>query len=150
MRLFAEAEPARALPELLFTENETNAERLFGVAEPASPYVKDAFHEYVVHGRADAVDPARDRHEGGGALPAATSPPGARSRVRLRLRAEAEGAGRALRRRASTRSSRSAQAEADAFYAARLPRELSKEEQPRRAPGLRGAALVEAVLPLRR
>jgi hypothetical protein len=44
-------------PELLFTENETNAERLWGSAN-ASPYVKDAFHEYVVNDRVDAVNPA--------------------------------------------------------------------------------------------
>lgn len=40
----------------LFTDNETNNERLFG-APNLSPYVKDAFHEAVVHGRADAVNP---------------------------------------------------------------------------------------------
>lgn len=44
--------------ELLFTENETNRERLYGVPS-ASPYVKDAFHAYVVGGRQDAVNPAR-------------------------------------------------------------------------------------------
>jgi hypothetical protein len=44
-------------PTLLFTENETNAERLFG-SPNASPYVKDAFHSLVVGGRADAVNPA--------------------------------------------------------------------------------------------
>ena len=43
---------------LLFTENETNTERLFGTPN-ASPWVKDAFHEYVVHGRTDAVNPER-------------------------------------------------------------------------------------------
>src|SRR5205807_1503979 len=41
-------------PGLLFTENETNVARLFG-APNGPPYVKDAFHEYVVHGRTDAV-----------------------------------------------------------------------------------------------
>ncbi len=45
-------------PELLFTENETNNERLFHSAN-AGPFVKDGFHEYVVHGRKDAVNPAR-------------------------------------------------------------------------------------------
>ena len=41
--------------ELLFTENDTNTERLFG--EPnRSPYVKDGIHEAVVHGRHDAVN----------------------------------------------------------------------------------------------
>jgi len=43
-------------PTLLFTENETNNKRLFN-AENASPYVKDAFHEYLVHQRCDAVNP---------------------------------------------------------------------------------------------
>ncbi len=36
-------------PELLFTENETNASRLWGQPNP-SPYVKDSFHQYVVDG----------------------------------------------------------------------------------------------------
>ena len=43
--------------ELLFTENETNNERLFGVPSP-TPYVKDAFHAYVVNSRREAVNPA--------------------------------------------------------------------------------------------
>ena len=38
-------------PELLFTENETNAGRLWGMPN-RTPYVKDAFNEYVVHGGA--------------------------------------------------------------------------------------------------
>jgi hypothetical protein len=42
-------------PRLLFTENETNYERLFGAPNP-SPWVKDAFNDFVVHGRADAVN----------------------------------------------------------------------------------------------
>ncbi|MCP4401207.1 MAG: glucosidase [bacterium] len=52
-RLYCEA------PEqLLFTENETNTERLFGVPN-ASPYVKDGINEYLVHGREQAVNPAQ-------------------------------------------------------------------------------------------
>ncbi len=43
-------------PRLLFTENETNRERLWGEPNP-QPYVKDAFHEAVVHGVEDAVNP---------------------------------------------------------------------------------------------
>ncbi len=35
--------------EVLFTENETNADRLWGQPNP-SPYVKDAFHRYVIAG----------------------------------------------------------------------------------------------------
>ncbi len=44
--------------ELLFTENESNTERLWGQPS-ASPYVKDAFHNYVVSGRRDAVNPGQ-------------------------------------------------------------------------------------------
>ena len=43
---------------LLFTENETNHARLFG-SPNASPYVKDAFHRFVIDGDAAAVNPAR-------------------------------------------------------------------------------------------
>ena len=42
----------------MFTENDTDSERLFGVPN-ARPYVKDAFHRAVVDGDADAVDPGR-------------------------------------------------------------------------------------------
>jgi mannosylglycerate hydrolase MGH1-like protein len=45
-------------PELLFTENDTNAARLFGASNGVH-HVKDAFHEYVVNGRRDAVNPDR-------------------------------------------------------------------------------------------
>jgi len=41
--------------ELLFTENESNFHRLWGVDNPA-PFVKDAFHDAIVHGRKGAVN----------------------------------------------------------------------------------------------
>ena len=44
-------------PEMLFTENETNSERIFQ-QKSRTPYVKDAFHRYVVNGEHDAVNPA--------------------------------------------------------------------------------------------
>ena len=43
-------------PALLFTENDTNNERLFGTPN-ATPYVKDGINSYVVAGRQDAVNP---------------------------------------------------------------------------------------------
>ena len=43
-------------PALLFTENETNARRLFGRPNP-TPCVKDGFDSYVVHGERAAVNP---------------------------------------------------------------------------------------------
>src|ERR1700756_435285 len=53
-RLVADAGPDGSPPEWLFTENESNHQRLFGSANEG-PYVKDAFHEYVVGGNKDAV-----------------------------------------------------------------------------------------------
>jgi hypothetical protein len=47
---------ATGQPELLFTENETNNVRLFN-GRNRSPYVKDAFHEYVIRQNKSAVNP---------------------------------------------------------------------------------------------
>jgi hypothetical protein len=69
---------------LLFAENETNNEKLFGTPN-ASHYVKDGIHNFVVHGDQDAVNPA-----GTGTKVAAhhfvTVDAGATQTVRLRLR----------------------------------------------------------------
>ena len=71
--------------ELLFTENETNAERLFGSAN-GSPHVKDGINEAIVAGRMDAVNPA-----GAGTKAAAwyvlTIRSGETATIRLRLSA---------------------------------------------------------------
>jgi hypothetical protein len=68
---------------LLFTENETNFQRLFGSANRTA-YVKDGIDSYVVHGRREAVNP-----EGTGTKASAhyqvTVGAGATQRVRLRL-----------------------------------------------------------------
>lgn len=45
-------------PEMLFTENDTNFEVLYDGKNP-QPYVKDAFHRYIVDGEKDAVNPAQ-------------------------------------------------------------------------------------------
>ena len=52
----ADAGPGNTPAQWLFTENETNMERVFG-ATSFGPYVRDAFHEYVVHGKTDKVNP---------------------------------------------------------------------------------------------
>jgi len=57
LSLVAGTGPAGEYPDLLFTDNETNTARLFGALN-GSPFVKDAFHEYVVHGRQYAVNEA--------------------------------------------------------------------------------------------
>jgi len=45
-------------PEVLFTDNETNARRLYGIENP-KPFVKDAFHEHVVKQTDGVICPER-------------------------------------------------------------------------------------------
>ena len=45
-------------PELLFTENETNSQRLYRAAN-STPYVKDGINDYIVRGLREAVNPAQ-------------------------------------------------------------------------------------------
>ena len=47
-----------AAPPLLFTENETNTERLYGWRRD-NVFFKDAFHEYLIAGKTAAVNPAQ-------------------------------------------------------------------------------------------
>ncbi len=49
---------ATQTPEVLFTDNETNFERLFDIRNSAR-FTKDAFHDYLVCGRTQAVNPER-------------------------------------------------------------------------------------------
>ncbi len=44
--------------DLFFTENESNLERLWGVAN-STPFLKDSINDHVVHGRIDALNPQR-------------------------------------------------------------------------------------------
>ena len=53
----ANADPGGRPPALLFTDNHTNYQRLYQVPNE-SRYVKDAFHEYIIRGQSDAVNPA--------------------------------------------------------------------------------------------
>ncbi|MEJ1963790.1 MAG: glucosidase [Gammaproteobacteria bacterium] len=78
-RYFYVEETAR----LLFTENDTNTERIFGKPN-ASPYVKDGIDEFVVHGRADAVNP-QQRGTKVAAHHRLTIPAGETAVLRLRL-----------------------------------------------------------------
>jgi hypothetical protein len=70
-------------PELLFCENETNAARLWGAANP-TPYVKDGIHERIVGGRTDAVNPELVGTRAAAHVPLVV-PPGWTATVRARL-----------------------------------------------------------------
>src|SRR5438067_1691723 len=112
-------------PELLFTENETNVRRLFGV-ENHTPYVKDGINDYIVHGATEAVNP---EHTGTKAAAhyKLTVRAGETVVVRLRL-ADSDFKGKnafagfdktfALRRK-----------EADEFYTTIIPQDLSADAQ---------------------
>ena len=67
MRTLAISSLLRGEVPLLFTENETNNERLFRQPNP-SPYVKDGINNYVVHGQQDAVNPEQTGTKVVGAL----------------------------------------------------------------------------------
>ncbi len=69
--------------EMLFTENETNFQRVFNFPN-ATPYVKDSFHDYLVHGAREAVNPAQTGTKCA-ALYHTRIAPGASVTLRLRL-----------------------------------------------------------------
>ncbi|HET8540329.1 MAG TPA: glucosidase [Anaeromyxobacter sp.] len=102
-------------PKLLFTENETNAERVFGTAN-ASPFVKDAFHALLVDGKADAVNPAQVGTKAAAHYRVEIAP-GASEVLRLRLSDAALPDAFGTFDRAVEARLR----EADAFYAAIIP-----------------------------
>jgi hypothetical protein len=52
------ADGDKALPELLFCENETNLKKIFN-RESGPGFFKDAFHEFIVGGKSEAVNPKR-------------------------------------------------------------------------------------------
>ena len=124
-RLAAAVASDGARPTWLFTENETNDTRLFG-SPNRSAFVKDAFHEWLVAGRADAVNP-----QAIGTKAAAhythTLAPGARVVVKLRLTADAEATSQPFAAFDQVFVDR--QAEADAFYAERSRHEHSDAER---------------------
>ncbi|MEO8702201.1 MAG: glucosidase [Kofleriaceae bacterium] len=78
---------AEGRPDWLFTDNETNTERLWGA--PGPQYSKDAFHRRVVEGDTHAVNPAMTGTKCAAWYQIAV-PPGASRVVRLRLVTETE------------------------------------------------------------
>ncbi len=109
--------------ELVFTENESNASRLWGQPNP-SPYVKDAFHRYVIAGEKDAVNPA---HTGTKAAAhyVLDVPAGGSKIVRLRL--SAEPTAKAFSDFDQVFATRLADAEE--FYERITPKSLSEDER---------------------
>jgi mannosylglycerate hydrolase MGH1-like protein len=117
---------ADGAPELRFTENETNVERLFGVAAPGR-YFKDGINDLVVHGRLDAVNPAR---QGTKAAAHYRLEVPAGGHVELRLRLSDKGPAELRARGPFDRFDETFALrlqEADEFYAAIIPPHLSED-----------------------
>jgi hypothetical protein len=110
-------------PQLLFTENESNAERLWDRPNP-SRWVKDAFHDYVVAGDAEAINPGKTGTKAA-ARYVLDVPAGGSSVVRLRLSATpaAEPFGEAFDATLAARV-----ADADEFYERIAPASLTDDE----------------------
>ena len=81
--LYCQSGPDGKAVPLLFTENETNTERIFG-APNASPYVKDAFHNFIIHGQSGAVNPQGQGSKSAPYYRLVVSP-GEHETIRLRL-----------------------------------------------------------------
>ncbi|MBI3107049.1 MAG: glucosidase [Candidatus Rokubacteria bacterium] len=115
--------------DLLFTENESNVRRLFGRENP-SPHVKDAFHECVILGNRDAVNPAGEGTKAAAHYPLVLEPE-ASAVIRLRL----SGDGVAAPARAGGPDPfagfdgvfETRRREADEFYATVIPDRLSDD-----------------------
>jgi hypothetical protein len=122
---------ADASAEMLFSENETNNERLFG-APNAAPHVKDGINDFIVGGNPAAINPERTGTKAA-AHHVLRLGPGERAEVRLRLAADdgAEGGpwskdkplGAGFDRVLGARRS-----EADQFYATVIPAALNADE----------------------
>jgi hypothetical protein len=124
--LFGQTDGEAGAPTPLFTENETNFVRVFRVPN-VGPYVKDAFHDYVVHGRHDCANPANSGSKAA-LYYRVTVPAGATITLRLRLvatdDAPAAPFGATFDQTIATR-----RAEADEFYDARIGRDATAEER---------------------
>jgi len=113
--LYAEGEPT-----LLFTDNETNRERLWGHAN-VRPWVKDAFHRYLVGGETGAVNPGYVGTKAAAHYRLEIAP-GESATVRLRLsdRFPREYRGRVFGRSFDDVMS-ARRSDADVFYASIIP-----------------------------
>jgi hypothetical protein len=117
---------AEGATSLLFTENETNTERLFD-APNRTPYVKDGINNYIVHGRQEAVNPEKKGTKASAHHPL-TVPAGESRTLRLRLNeaAPAKGAAGVFGSGFDT-VMQDRRKEADEFYASVIPSSLDAD-----------------------
>jgi hypothetical protein len=110
---------------LLFTENESNNQRLFGTAN-ACPYVKDGINNYVVNGSTDAINPENTGTKSAAHYELRVAA-GQTATIRLRFSDEAPAAnGDPFKDFSKTMQTR--QHEADEFYKSITPSRVSEDE----------------------
>lgn len=114
--------------ELLFTENDTNIQRLDNTYTGAQGFSKDAFDRYLVHGEKNAVNPAAEGTKCAFVVRLKLAA-GASATVRLRLVREDMGTPAAMDTAAFEATFADRLAEADAFYAARIPPTFTDDER---------------------
>jgi len=112
-------------PTLLFTENDTNFQRLYGVENPSS-YVKDGINDYIVHGIQAAVNPDRTGTKAAAHYPLNV---GAGETVTVQLRFTDKGRSSAAAAFASdfAETFPTRQHEADEFYDTVIPSDLTAD-----------------------
>ena len=111
--------------ELLFTNNETNTQRNFGIPNK-TPYVKDGINNYIVHGETTAVNPER-RGTKAAAHYEVSIGPGETQVIRLRLNAHLPARAEKIFGAAFDTIFKQRQQEADEFYAALTPQSVSND-----------------------
>ena len=115
---------AEGTPAFLFTENETNLRRLYGV-DNASPYVKDGIHEAVIRKNSGAVNPSNVGTKAAAHYPL-TVQPAETVQVRLRLtNIDFAVSGKRPFGQAFDSVFNDRLREADEFYSTVIPHELS-------------------------
>jgi hypothetical protein len=125
LELLADDGPDGVAPTVLFCENETNLERLFGSA-PATPYPKDGINDHVVSGKPTVnPDQAGTKCSFWYRL---TVQPGGKAEIRLRLRPGGMTGGTAPFGENFDRTRADRRAEADEFYRDLTPQSASSDE----------------------
>ncbi len=118
--------PGGTPPPTHFTGNDTNTERLFGVPNTVK-YTKDAFHDLIIGGRADAVNPAMEGTKAC-AVWKGTLAPGESAVIRMRLFEERERPADVSLGAAFDSVFEQRKAECDAFYGSRVWQGRTEED----------------------
>ncbi|XP_071790538.1 uncharacterized protein [Asterias amurensis] len=127
MTIMYDVSPDGSEPSVLFTENETNSQKLYGI-DNYTKYVRDAFHRYVVDGEKDAID-GRNRGTKCAAHYILEVAPGEEAVIRTRFcTKEEEPDGECFGKEAFDDVFKTRKQETDDFYSTIIPSTYNPEE----------------------